>query len=73
MATYIQRKNGWLAQIRRKGHDSICRTFNTKTEAERWVLTIESGMGLALILIIEKPYQLLYMNALIATQKKLYL
>ena len=45
MATYIQRKNGWLAQIRRKGHDSICRTFNTKAEAERWALTIESGMG----------------------------
>lgn len=45
MATYIQRKNGWLVQIRRKGHDSICRTFNTKAEAERWALTIESKMG----------------------------
>jgi integrase len=45
MATYIQRKNGWLVQIRRKGHDSICRTFNTKAEAERWALTIESEMG----------------------------
>ena len=30
MATYIQRKNGWLVQIRRKGHDSISRTFDTK-------------------------------------------
>lgn len=45
MATYIQRKNGWLVQIRRKGHETICRTFNTKSEGERWALTIESGMG----------------------------
>jgi len=45
MATYIQRKNGWLVQIRRKGHESISRTFNTKSEGERWALTIESGMG----------------------------
>ena len=45
MATYIQRKNGWLVQIRRKGHDSISRTFNTKAEGERWALQIESGMG----------------------------
>lgn len=45
MATYIQRKNGWYVQIRRKGHDTICRTFNTKSEGERWALIIESGMG----------------------------
>ena len=45
MATYIQRKNGWLVQIRRKGHASISRTFNTKGEGERWALVIESGMG----------------------------
>ena len=45
MATYIQRKNGWLVQIRRKGHDSISRTFDTKGAGERWALTIESGMG----------------------------
>lgn len=45
MATYIQRKNGWLVQVRRKGHASISRTFNTKSEGERWALTIESSMG----------------------------
>ncbi len=45
MATYIKRKTGWLAQIRRKGHDTICRTFDSKTEAERWALGIESKMG----------------------------
>ena len=45
MATYIKRKSGWLAQIRRKGHETICRTFDTKTEAERWALGIESKMG----------------------------
>jgi integrase len=45
MATYTQVKTGWRAQIRRKGHKSIARTFNTKSEAERWALQIESGMG----------------------------
>jgi integrase len=46
MATYIQRKNGWLVQIRRKGHESISRTFNTKSEGERWAMSIESSMGI---------------------------
>ena len=45
MATYIKRKTGWLAQIRRKGHDTICRTFDTKAEAERWANGVESKMG----------------------------
>ncbi len=36
MATYIKRGNSWRAQIKRKGHDPISRTFDTKTEAERW-------------------------------------
>lgn len=45
MATFTQRNSGWFVQVRRKGHASISRTFNTKTEAERWALTIESGMG----------------------------
>jgi integrase len=46
MATYIKRKSGWLAQIRRKGYEVICRTFDTKSEAERWALGVESGMGI---------------------------
>jgi integrase len=45
MATFTQRKSGWFVQVRRKGHASISRTFNTKSEGERWALTIESGMG----------------------------
>jgi integrase len=45
MATYIKRKSGWLAQIRRKGHETICRTFDTKSDAERWALGVESKMG----------------------------
>lgn len=45
MATYIKRKTGILCQIRRKGHASISRTFDSKAEAERWALTIESKMG----------------------------
>lgn len=45
MATYTQRNGAWFAQIRRKGHKSISRTFDTKADAERWALSIESGMG----------------------------
>jgi integrase len=45
MATFTQVKSGWRAQVRRKGHKSIARTFNTKADAERWALVIESGMG----------------------------
>lgn len=45
MATFTQFKSGWRAQVRRKGHKSIARTFNTKAEAERWALVIESKMG----------------------------
>lgn len=45
MATYIKRKNGYLVQIRRKGHDSISRTFNTKAEGERWATSVESKIG----------------------------
>ncbi len=45
MASFQQKKTGWFVQVRRKGHKSISRTFNTKAEGERWALQIESGMG----------------------------
>ncbi len=45
MATFIRRPSGWLAQIRRTGHKSISRTFDTKVEAERWALSVEATMG----------------------------
>ena len=45
MATFTQRNSGWFVQVRRKGHASISRTFNSKADGERWALTIESGMG----------------------------
>ncbi len=45
MATFVKRNSGWFVQVRRKGHASISRTFNSKSEAERWALSIESGMA----------------------------
>jgi integrase len=45
MATFIKRNNGWFVQIRRTGHKSISRTFDTKADAERWALSVESEMG----------------------------
>lgn len=48
MATFTHRKSGWYAQVRRKGHKTIGRTFNTKAEAEKWALSIESSMGIGI-------------------------
>ena len=45
MARFVKRGQSWFAQVRRKGHDSISRTFDTKAEAERWALSVESEMG----------------------------
>ncbi len=45
MATYLKRGDSWFCQIRRKGHKSISRTFDTKADAERWALQIESKIG----------------------------
>jgi integrase len=46
MATFRKRGDSWYVQIRRKGQKSIGRTFNTKSDAERWALSIESSMGI---------------------------
>ena len=40
MAKLEQRKNGWLARIRRKGVDQS-KTFDTKREAELWLRDLE--------------------------------
>ena len=46
MATYIKRKTGWLAQIRRKGHDTICRTFGSPYKSMQVVFYQRvTGMG----------------------------
>ena len=41
MATFVARKNGWQAKIRRKGMPSISRTFDLKADAEAWAREIE--------------------------------
>ncbi|WP_298294022.1 site-specific integrase [Thiomonas sp.] len=41
MAYIEQRKNGWLAQVRRKGMPSISRTFDLKADAEAWAREVE--------------------------------
>jgi integrase len=46
MATFTKVIAGVRAQVRRTGHASISRTFNTKGDAERWALKIESDMGI---------------------------
>jgi len=41
MAFFEQRKNGWRAQIRKRGMPSISRTFDLKADAEAWAREVE--------------------------------
>ncbi|EGP02735.1 hypothetical protein GEW_13101, partial [Pasteurella multocida subsp. gallicida str. Anand1_poultry] len=38
---HLQKKNKWRAQVRKKGISKSAE-FNTKTEAQRWALAIET-------------------------------
>lgn len=42
MATITKRGESWFAQIRRKGHKSISKSFSTKTRAQQWAREVES-------------------------------
>lgn len=44
MASITQVGNRWRAQVRRVGHKSIARTFDTRREAEAWSRRIEAGI-----------------------------
>ena len=45
MATFAQRESGWWqAKIRRKGHPTQSKTFETRKEADAWARVIESEM-----------------------------
>ena len=44
MATIRRRGSKWEAQIRRKGHRTISRSFETKTDATTWARQIEVGL-----------------------------
>jgi hypothetical protein len=46
MATIRRRGLKWEAQIRRKGHRTISRSFETKTDAKIWARQIEVGLEL---------------------------
>ncbi|UXC34765.1 site-specific integrase [Cupriavidus gilardii] len=41
MASIIKIGNKWRAQVRRKGHPPVTRTFDKKSLAERWALQVE--------------------------------
>jgi len=45
MASIIKTKEGnFRALVRRKGHKAMCKTFKTKTEAERWARQTEAAI-----------------------------
>ena len=41
MAYIEQRKNGWMAQVRKRGMRTLSRTFDLKTDAEAWAREVE--------------------------------
>lgn len=44
MATFRKRGRNWQVQIRREDHPPLSKTFKLKSDAERWVRTIESAI-----------------------------
>ena len=42
MATFIKRGNKYLVQIRRKGFQTVCRSFHQKSDAEEWARHMET-------------------------------
>ncbi|AWP23170.1 hypothetical protein C4901_07380 [Acidiferrobacter sp. SPIII_3] len=45
MACFQKRSGAWRAIVKRKGHETQTRTFNTKAEAEAWACVIESEIA----------------------------
>ena len=44
MAYFEQRKAGWMAQIRRRGMQTVSRTFDLKADAENWAREVERDL-----------------------------
>jgi len=44
MATFRKRSGHWQARITRKGHETLCKTFTSKKDAEFWARGIESNI-----------------------------
>lgn len=59
MASIIQIKNRWRAQIRRKGQSSITKTFSTEAEAQAWASQIETELGSGFSAALDVPLGLL--------------
>lgn len=49
MASIVEVKGKWRALVRRKGHPSYCKTFATKTQAEKWARAIEADIDRDLV------------------------
>lgn len=47
MASIIQVGGKWRAQVRRKGHKPMTKTFERKTDADQWARRIEAGIDSA--------------------------
>lgn len=49
MASIVEVKGKWRALVRRKGHPSYCKTFPTKTQAEKWARAVEADIDRQLV------------------------
>ena len=44
MATIVKRDDKWRAQVRRKGHKTLSKTFSKKVLAEKWAREMETAV-----------------------------
>ena len=44
MATFRKRNGKWQARVTRKGYDTLCKTFESKKDAQYWARGIESNI-----------------------------
>lgn len=57
MAFFEQRKNGWRAQIRRRGMPSVSRTFDLRADAEAWAREVERELQRGRLSVLDTSAQ----------------
>ncbi|HEY8099406.1 MAG TPA: site-specific integrase [Burkholderiaceae bacterium] len=71
MAYINQRGTYWRAEVRRKGFKPVYRTFDTRTEAQKWARLIESEMDAGLYVDRTEAEQTLMSDALKRYQREI--
>ena len=61
MATFTQRESGnWQAKVRRDGHPTVSKSFQTKGMAEAWARSVEREMDTGSFLSTDQSQKLTF-------------